>query len=82
VPTRPSLPYFLGICLEGLRKSTKNLSHDSRSPAIGLNPGPPEHEAGMLIIKPGRSLRKVKKFLEGKEKNYLHVIIITVGLST
>jgi hypothetical protein len=35
------------IFLEGLRKTTKNLSHDSRSPGRDLNTGPPEYEAGL-----------------------------------
>jgi hypothetical protein len=29
---------------EGLRKTTKNLSQDSRSPGPDLNPGTPEYE--------------------------------------
>jgi hypothetical protein len=32
----------------GLRRITKNLSQDSRSPGRDLNPGPPEYEAGEL----------------------------------
>jgi hypothetical protein len=34
------------ICLEGLRKNTKNLSHNSRSPDRDLNPGPHQYEVG------------------------------------
>jgi hypothetical protein len=43
----PNLRYYPGICLEELRKTTKNLSQDSQSLGRGLNPGPPglTHEA-------------------------------------
>jgi hypothetical protein len=36
------LSYYPGIYFEGLRKITKNLSQDSRSPGRDLNPEPPE----------------------------------------
>jgi hypothetical protein len=42
------LKYYPGIRLEGLRKTTKNLSQDSRYPGGDFNPGPPE--AGVLTI--------------------------------
>jgi hypothetical protein len=48
----PNLRYYSGICLEGLRKTTKNLSQDSRSPGRDLDPGPPEYEAGVLTTRP------------------------------
>jgi hypothetical protein len=41
----PNLRYYPGICLEGSRKTTKNLSKASRSLGRDLNPGPPEYEA-------------------------------------
>jgi hypothetical protein len=44
----PNLRYYPGICPEGLRKNTKTLSQDSRSPGRNLNPGPSESEAGVL----------------------------------
>jgi hypothetical protein len=44
----PNLRYYPNICLEDLRKSTKNLSQDSRYPGWDLNPGPPEYDAGVL----------------------------------
>jgi hypothetical protein len=44
----PNLRYYLGICLEGLIKTTKNLSEDSWSPGRDLNPETPEYEAGAL----------------------------------
>jgi hypothetical protein len=37
-----NLRYYPGICLEGLRKTTKNLGQDYWSPGCGLNLGPPE----------------------------------------
>jgi hypothetical protein len=36
------------ICLEGLRKTTKHLSQDSRSPNRDLNLVALEYEAGVL----------------------------------
>jgi hypothetical protein len=44
----PNLRYYPNICLEGLRKTTKSLSQDSRSPGRDLNLGPPKYEAGVL----------------------------------
>jgi hypothetical protein len=38
--------YYPGICLEGLRRTTKNLSHDSRYSGQDLNSRPPEYEVG------------------------------------
>jgi hypothetical protein len=52
------LRYYTGISLEGLRKTTKSLSQDSRSPGPYLKPGPPRYEAGVLTARPGRSIRK------------------------
>jgi hypothetical protein len=42
------LRYYPGIYLEGLRKITKNLSHNSRSPGRDLKPSPSEYNAGVL----------------------------------
>jgi hypothetical protein len=36
--------YYPGISLEGLRKTTKNLNEDSRSPGRNLNLKSPEYE--------------------------------------
>jgi hypothetical protein len=47
------LRYYTGIRLEGLRKSTRILSQDSRSSVRKLNPGPIQYEAGVLITRPG-----------------------------
>ncbi|KDR08519.1 hypothetical protein L798_01039 [Zootermopsis nevadensis] len=41
--------YYQFIFLEGLRKTTKNLSHQIRSPGRALNPEPPEYEAGSTV---------------------------------
>jgi hypothetical protein len=49
------LMYYSGIRLEGLSKTTLNLSQGSRSPMRDLNPGPPEYEAGVLTTGPRRS---------------------------
>jgi hypothetical protein len=42
----PNLKYYPGISLEGLRKTTENLSQDNLSPGRDLNSGPLEYEAG------------------------------------
>jgi hypothetical protein len=44
----PNLTYYPGICLKRMRKITKNLSQNSRSPGRDLNLGPPEYEAGVV----------------------------------
>jgi hypothetical protein len=46
------------ICLEGLWKTTKNLSQNSRCPGRYLNPGPTEYEAGVPATGPRRSVMK------------------------
>lgn len=40
--------YYTIICLERLKKTTKNLSLESLSSDRVLNPGPPEYEVGVL----------------------------------
>jgi hypothetical protein len=47
---------YPGICLEGLRKTRQNLSHDSRSPGQGLKLRLHEFEAGVLTTLPRLSL--------------------------
>jgi hypothetical protein len=42
--------------LEGLSKTTKILSQDSRSPCRGLNVGSPEYQAEVLAARPRRSV--------------------------
>jgi hypothetical protein len=53
------LRYYLRIRLEGLRKTTKNLGQDSRSPELDLNPGPTEYDAGVLATWPQISVRRI-----------------------
>jgi hypothetical protein len=43
------LRYYLGIRLEGLRKTTKSLRQDSRGHESYQ--GPPEYEAGVLTLR-------------------------------
>jgi hypothetical protein len=45
--------YYTSICLNGLKKATKNLSQDSRSPDRDLNPEPVEYkvEVGLLLTR-------------------------------
>jgi hypothetical protein len=50
------LRYCPGIHMVELRKTTKNISHDSRFPNPDLNTGPPEYEAGVLTTRSRRSL--------------------------
>jgi hypothetical protein len=43
----PNVRYYPGICLKGLRKPTKILNQDSRSPGGDLNPVLSEYEAAV-----------------------------------
>jgi hypothetical protein len=52
----PNLKYYPGLCLEGLRKTSKNIGQDSRSPGQDLNSGPPEYETGVLATRPRSSV--------------------------
>jgi hypothetical protein len=45
----PNLWRYPGICLEELRRNTKNLNQDSQSLNRDLNPGPTGYKAGVLI---------------------------------
>jgi hypothetical protein len=49
-----NLSNYPGICMERLRKASKYLSQDSRSPGQDLNPGTSKYEAGVLITRPRR----------------------------
>jgi hypothetical protein len=49
-------PHNPGISMEGLRKTTRNLSQKSRSPGRDLNPEPPVYEAGVLNTRPRHSV--------------------------
>jgi hypothetical protein len=48
------LRFHPSIHLDGLRKTTKNISQDIWSLDLDLNLGPPEYEAGMLTTQPQR----------------------------
>jgi hypothetical protein len=48
----PNLRHYLGNCLEGLRKTTKNLSQENQPPGRDLNAGPSEYEAQVLATRP------------------------------
>jgi hypothetical protein len=52
----PNFMYYPGNHIEELRKPTRNLSQDSRSAGLDLNPGHPEHEAGVVTTRPRRSV--------------------------
>jgi hypothetical protein len=54
--------YYPSICLQGLIKSTKALSHDSWCPGWDLNLGPPKYKAGVLTAPPQRSISQMSKF--------------------
>jgi hypothetical protein len=42
------LRYYPSIRLEGLRKTTRHLSQDSRPPSLDFNSEPPKYEARVL----------------------------------
>jgi hypothetical protein len=65
--------YYPGIRVEGLRKTTKNLSQDSRSPGRNLKPGSSEYEAGALINLPRLSMPYVAKLLQLEQISSLNV---------
>jgi len=44
----PNLRYYPDIHQERLKKTIKNLSQDSQSTGLDLNPEPPKYEAGVL----------------------------------
>jgi hypothetical protein len=46
------LRYYPDIFLDRLRKTTANISQDSRSLNRDLKPGPPEYEEGVLTTRP------------------------------
>jgi hypothetical protein len=67
------------IYLEGLRKTTKNLSEDSQSPGRELYPGPPEYEAGVLAIRPRRSVMLCWEVIFVYIKNHTKLINTLLG---
>jgi hypothetical protein len=42
--------FYDTICLEGLQKTTMNLSKESTFPNQKMGTGPPRYKAGMVII--------------------------------
>jgi hypothetical protein len=66
----PYLRHYPGTCLEGLRKTTKDLRQDNRSSGRDLNQGPPESEAGVLTTEPRRPVPKCCK---------LHLVFMSMG---
>jgi hypothetical protein len=50
----PTLRHYLGIFLEGLKKTTK--TQDSWSPNRDLNQRPPEYETGALSTRPFKKI--------------------------
>jgi hypothetical protein len=49
--------------MDRLRKTTKNLSQDSRSLSQGLNPGPPKYKEGALTTRPQHLVSSVKLYI-------------------
>jgi hypothetical protein len=62
------LRYYASIHLEGLRKTTENLSQDSRSPVLDLNPRP-NYEARVLTTQPQCSAREVQNVMANAIRN-------------
>jgi hypothetical protein len=62
-----NLKYYTDICLEGLRRTTKNLIQDSQSQGRDLNLRLLEYEAGMSISRPRRSVRRFFLFELSKD---------------
>jgi hypothetical protein len=54
------LRYCPCICLERLRKTSNNLSHDDLYPVRDLKPGPTEYEEVVLATRPRRSVIKMQ----------------------
>jgi hypothetical protein len=75
----PNLRYYPGICLGGLRKTTKKFSQDSRSPGSDLNTGPPLHEAGMLTSRQRRSLRHALEALDESSSHRKALSVMTTS---
>jgi hypothetical protein len=70
------LRFYPSICLEGMRKTTKNLSQDIRSPGWYFNPGLPEYEAGVLTNWSRRSV-----FINVKPSCYIRRVLISYQLN-
>jgi hypothetical protein len=53
----PNLRYYVGIRLDRVSETTKNLNQHSLSLGRVLNPEPPEYEAEVLTARPRRSVK-------------------------
>jgi hypothetical protein len=58
----------------GLRKTTKNLTQDSRSPGRDLNPRPPEFEARLLTTRPRYSV--YKRCLDNRQNELTLIVLV------
>jgi hypothetical protein len=76
-----NLKHFPVILLEGLRKTTKYLSQDSRSPGRKLNHGPPEYEAGVLTTRPRRSVKCTHLHINNTKLNINPSVILNLMLA-
>jgi hypothetical protein len=59
----PNLRYNPGICLDGLRKTKKDLSKDSWYLGWDFTQGPPKCEAGVLTTQSQRSVTDVENVI-------------------
>jgi hypothetical protein len=57
----PNLGCYPGICLAGLKKTTKSLSQLSRSPGRDLDPGTSEYEAQVVSTQTRRTVTMIKE---------------------
>jgi hypothetical protein len=55
----PNISHYPCIFLEGLRRATKTLNRDSRSPGRDMKPRPPEYEAQVLTTRQWRSVQPI-----------------------
>jgi hypothetical protein len=52
----PILKYYPGICLEGLRKTSKDIGQDSRCPGSDSNQASPEYMSEASPLEPNCSV--------------------------
>jgi hypothetical protein len=71
----PNLRYCTGICLEGLRETTKIVSQHSRCLGRDLNPGTHKYEAGVLTPQLQRLVS-----VSGVMRRYTRLIYLTPKL--
>jgi hypothetical protein len=78
----PNGRYYPSTCMNGLRKTTKNISQDSRPPGRDLNPGLPEYKALCLNIEINYQITRVKLITNPKCFNLYWVIFKGTTLFT